>query len=64
MKCKEGSVLDEPEASVTYLVCETDDAEAVLNGVKLLLVQLAGHDVLHRPAMLVIDVPGTHRDPH
>lgn len=40
-----------------YLFSEADNSEAVLNGVELLRVELAGDDVLHHPAVPAVDVP-------
>ena len=44
-------------AALLYLLRESDDPEAVLDGIKLLLVQLTGDDVLHYLPILTVNVP-------
>ena len=45
-----------------HLLGEADDSEAVLDLVELLLVQFAGHDVVHHLAVLTVNVSaGTER---
>lgn len=46
-----------PISGLRYFFSEADNSEAVLNGVELLRVELAGDDVLHHPAVLLVNIP-------
>lgn len=46
-----------PISGLRYFFSEADNSEAILNGVELLGVELAGDDVLHHSAVLIVNIP-------